>query len=169
MSKWPLLALVLLAPGVAQAQAIKPGAVIITSAYRIFNGSPGWIGLGPGAPNPWGQSYPTVRLDVTGDTNTRIRIDGSNTSGIFFTLGGQDGPTIRATAQGLEVWANDGTGPVLRVEGATIHILGNLKVDGTINDTTSVPATVSGDLHVTGNLQVDGNANVTGNIGAKLQ
>jgi hypothetical protein len=144
MRKWLLLALVLLAPSAAHAQvAHQPGAVIVSSPYRIFTGSPGWVGIGPGASNPWGSAYPTVRLDVTGDSDTRVRIDGANTSGIFFTLGGQDGPTIRYTVQGLEVWANGHTGPVLRVEGTTIHILGN--------------------------LQVDGNANVTGNIGAKLQ
>jgi hypothetical protein len=110
-----------------------------TDSTDIFSGQ---VGIGPGASNPYGLPYPMSRLDVTGDTNTRVRIDGSTTTGILFTLGGADAGTIRSTANGLEVWTSD-NGLVLRLQGNQMTVFGN--------------------LHVTGDVQVDGN------VGGKYQ
>jgi hypothetical protein len=70
-------------------------------------------------------------LDVNGDSDTRIRIDGSNTAGLFFTLGSGDAGTVRSAANGIEIWTNDKT-LVLRLQGNQVTIFGDLHVTGTV-------------------------------------
>src|SRR2546428_8893567 len=125
------IVLLLIVAGTALAQTIAQTTFPGTSLFT------GQVGIGLGDPgNPYGMGYPLTRLDVSGDTNTRIRIDGSNTTGLFFTRGGADAGTIRATANGIEVWTSDNT-LVWRLQGNQV--------------------TIFADLHVTGKLQTDGN------------
>ena len=86
--------------------------------------------LGVGGASPSG----AVMVGVSGSTFTpdpRVQIDGSNTSGLSFTLGGKDSGTFRATATGLEVWTSSAT-RTLALQGADARFLGNLLVDGNI-------------------------------------
>lgn len=89
------------------------------------------MGIGPGAGNPFGLGYPLTRLDVNGDANTRIRIDGTNTTGIFFTRSGTDAGTIRSTADGIEVWTSE-KARMLVLQGMGARFLGSVQVDGSI-------------------------------------
>jgi|SRR2546428_308549 len=116
---WCSIVVVLLVAGAAVA-----AQTTFTASPILFTGQ---VGIGPGIGTP----YPLARLDVNGDTNTRIRIDGSNTTGIYFTRSGADGGTIRATANGIEVWTSDNARVVV-LQGVGAHFLGNVQVDGNI-------------------------------------
>lgn len=119
---WWTIVVLLLVGGVAIAQTTY------TASPILFTGQ---VGIGPGAGNQYGLGYPLGRLDVNGDTNTRIRIDGRNTTGIYFTLGGADAGTIRSTASGIEVWTSDKS-RMLVLKGMGAHFLGSVQVDGSI-------------------------------------
>lgn len=54
----------------------------------------GYVGIG--------LTDPDYRLVVTGDANTRIRLNGSASSGIYFNHGAADAGTIRGTTSGLD-------------------------------------------------------------------
>jgi hypothetical protein len=73
-------------------------ATVVMDSMRIFTGQ---VGIG-------GSDPALARLDVRGDADTRIRIDGSDTSGLSFRRGGNDAGTVRSTATGLEVWTSNG-------------------------------------------------------------
>src|SRR5438128_12699506 len=70
-------------------------AAIVKNATQIFSGR---VAIGGTIP-------PLARLDVRGDADTSIRVDGSNTSGLSFPRVGIDGGTLRSTATVLEVWS----------------------------------------------------------------
>jgi hypothetical protein len=48
-----------------------------------------------------GTSSPDFKLVVAGNTDTRIRVDGSSSAGIYFTQGGSNAGTIRGKTTGL--------------------------------------------------------------------
>src|SRR3989442_14741073 len=89
---WSSMVVVLLLAGAAVA-----AQTTFTASPILFTGQ---VGIGPGIGTP----YPLARLDGNGDTNTRIRIDGSKTTGIYFTRRGADGGTIRGTSNGVGGW-----------------------------------------------------------------
>lgn len=97
-------------------------AMIVNDSMRIYSG---YVGIGGTAPA-------LTRLDVRGDADTRIRIDGRNTTGLWFTRGGKDAGTIRSTGSGLEVWTSDAAGRVLVLQGTSAHFSGTVQVDGNI-------------------------------------
>ncbi|PYM41986.1 MAG: hypothetical protein DME12_09710 [Candidatus Rokuibacteriota bacterium] len=97
-------------------------ATIVSDPMRVFTGQ---VGIGGTAPA-------LARLDVRGDADTRIRIDGSKTSGLYFTRAGIDAGTFRSTATGLEVWTSNVT-LALALQGTGAHFLGNLQTDGNIS------------------------------------
>ncbi len=67
-----------------------------------------------------GTSSPDFKLVVAGNTDTRIRVDGSSSAGIYFTQGGSNAGTIRGTTSGLELYVPS-TGLA-----ATLNSSGNL-------------------------------------------
>src|SRR3989441_1839095 len=75
---------------------------------------------------------PLARPDVRGDADTRIRVDGSNTSGLSFTRVGIDGGTLRSTATGLEVWTST-SALALALQGRGAYFPGSVQVDGNIS------------------------------------
>ena len=75
---------------------------------------------------------PLARPDVRGDADTRIRVDGSNTSGLSFTRIGIDGGTLRSTATGLEVWTST-SALALALQGRGAYFPGSVQVDGNIS------------------------------------
>jgi hypothetical protein len=97
-------------------------ATIISDPMRIFTGQ---VGIG-------GSASALSRLDVRGDADTRIRIDGSTSSGLYFTRGGADSGTFRSTATGLEVWTSNAN-LALALQGTGAHFTGNVLVDGNIS------------------------------------
>ncbi len=96
-------------------------ATIVKDTMRIFTGQ---VGIG-------GTDPAIARLDVRGDTDTRIRIDGSATSGLSFTRAGADSGTLRSTGAGLELWTSNGA-LALTLAGTGAHFLGDVQVDGNI-------------------------------------
>jgi hypothetical protein len=97
-------------------------AAMVKNPMQIFTGQ---VAVGGNAP-------PLERLDVRGDADTRIRIDGSNTSGLSFTRGGDDARTVRSTATGLELWTSNGT-MALALQGTGARFTGSVQVDGNIS------------------------------------
>jgi hypothetical protein len=97
-------------------------ATVVMDSMRIFTGQ---VGIG-------GSNPALARLDVRGDADTRIRIDGSNTSGLSFRRGGNDAGTVRSTATGLEVWTSNGA-MALALQGTGARFTGAVQVDGNIS------------------------------------
>lgn len=97
-------------------------AAIIKNSTQIFTGQ---VAIG-------GSNPPLARLDVRGDADTRIRVDGSTTSGLYFTRGGTDAGTVRSTATGLEVWTSNGA-MALALQGTGARFTGAVQVDGNIS------------------------------------
>jgi hypothetical protein len=96
-------------------------ATIVKDPMRIFTGQ---MAIGGTAPA-------LSRLDVRGDVDTRIRVDGSSTSGLYLTRGGSDAGTFRSTATGLEVWTSN-SNLVLTLQGKDAHFLRDVVVEGNI-------------------------------------
>jgi len=96
-------------------------ATLVKDPMRIFTGQ---MAIGGTAPA-------LARLDVRGDADTRIRIDGSNTAGLAFTRGGNDSGTLQSTASGLEMWTSNGV-LALALQGTRAHFTGDVQVDGNI-------------------------------------
>jgi hypothetical protein len=72
-----------------------------------------------------GTSSPDFKLVVDGNADTRIRVNGSSSAGIYFTQGGSNAGTIRGTTSGLELYVPS-TGLA-----ATLNTSGNLGVGTT--------------------------------------
>jgi hypothetical protein len=96
-------------------------ATLVKDTMRIFTGQ---VAIGGTAPA-------LTRLDVRGDADTRIRVDGGNTSGLYLTRGGNDAGTVRSTATGLELWTSS-SNLALTLQGRDARFLRDLFVEGNI-------------------------------------
>jgi hypothetical protein len=67
-----------------------------------------------------GTNAPDFKMVVAGDADTRIRVDGSSSAGIYFTQGGSNAGTIRGATSGFEFYVPS-TGLA-----ATLNSAGNL-------------------------------------------
>jgi len=96
------------------------GALTFTESMRID--SSGRVGIGVNSM--------TQKLALGGDAHTRLHIDGSTSSGVYFTVGGANGGTIRSsTANQLEFYT---TNEAMRIDSS-----GNLLVGTTGANTYS--------------------------------